>query len=426
MRLFNRARQASASLLFRGGLSAPAEAFAPLQAQGIEVRELSPPDGCRWSLSLTHPDWGMALLSAPRESVLPDAEILGIQRGLDDEERRRILDAGHELRLLVDASRKHVLRDRKLLLRWARLMMGDAGVGLMDTTSQLFWSIARLDEELAHDADLDISAVFCLHAVGDAEGRSCEWLHSHGLAEIGAFDFDILRPSEAVMHVAEDVSRALAFAIVEGELRESQERFGLLWPGGDIRMVPVAEFQAKAPRSERDVRDAEDHDARRAVVCEPAGLVSRLFGTSVRASRFLSGPLPDNSVFSFSSEASQLMATRARQTVGMLGALREEFARLELPALLKLGYETTAGGTEHLWFELHELGDGKADLTLVNAPHDVPHLNEGMRGWHDLGRLTDWTMLSPVGSITPRDVFPARIIRGDPGKVERIMRQSRG
>lgn len=426
MRLFQRARKAPASLWFRGSIAAPAESFGKLRSRGIEVRELAPPEGCRWALSLSHPDWGMALLSAPREPALPCPMLLEMQWGLDDLERQGLREAGHELRLLADSHRKHVLRDRKLLLRWGRLILGDEGVGLADATSQLLWSVARLDDELAHDADLDIGSIFCLHAVAGEHGGGCEWLHSHGLGEIGGFDFDVLRPSESVMAVAEDLSRAMAFAIVEGTLTESHDRFPLVWPGEDIRMVPAAEFQARAPEPERRLRDPEHHDGRRSVACEPAGLFSRLLRHPVRASQFLSGPLPENSVFSFSSEASQLMAERARLTLGVLGALCEELAGLELPTLLKLGYGTTTGGTEHLWFELNELGDGKADLTLVNEPHGVPHLREGQRGWHDLGRLTDWVMLTPAGRISPRDASPARLLRRDREKFERMLKQSRG
>src|SRR5207248_2514776 len=75
-----------------------------------------------------------------------------------------------------------------------------------------------LDDELCHDADLDIESLYTLHAVtGDEAGdEAVIWLHSHGLAEIGLFDFDVLRPSEDLLGRGRDALRAVAFAILDG------------------------------------------------------------------------------------------------------------------------------------------------------------------------------------------------------------------
>ena len=65
-------------------------------------------------------------------------------------------------------------------------------------TSELFWSPAMLDDELAHDADLDVEALYTIHASTTTAARSrVYWLHTHGLEALGAFDIDVLRPSPA-------------------------------------------------------------------------------------------------------------------------------------------------------------------------------------------------------------------------------------
>ena len=63
----------------------------------------------------------------------------------------------------------------------------------------------RLDEELLHEgADLDAESLFVAHSIFDEEQRDADgeprayWLHTHGLAELGTLDFDILRPSPLI------------------------------------------------------------------------------------------------------------------------------------------------------------------------------------------------------------------------------------
>jgi hypothetical protein len=58
------------------------------------------------------------------------------------------------------------------------------------------------------------------------------------------------------------------------------------------------------------------------------------------------------------------------------------------------------------------LGD-TVDATLTNAPHRVPSLTAGQRGEFGLDRLTDWTILSPEGPMTPRNVSAARRLRAN-------------
>jgi hypothetical protein len=71
-----------------------------------------------------------------------------------------------------------------------------------------------------------------------------------------------------------------------------------------------------------------------------------------------------------SDTATELAAERARQTVGVLRGLVEEFAELGLPALIKLGYpRDDGGGREHLWFSVHRLDDASVDATLENRPY---------------------------------------------------------
>jgi hypothetical protein len=82
--------------------------------------------------------------------------------------------------------------------------------------------------------------------------------------------------------------------------------------------------------------------------------------------------------------------------------------------LVKLGYGTDSGdGTEaeHLWFEAHEVLQDSVDATLLNQPFDIADMSEGQRGEHPIERLTDWSILTPVGPLTPRTLEIARQLR---------------
>jgi hypothetical protein len=212
-----------------------------------------------------------------------------------------------------------------------------------------------------------------------------------------------------------DPIRALAFAALEGAIAHDVDRFPLVFPGGDVRLVPVDRFHAEASSEHSSLRDPDDvHSGRRSVVCEPVGGLLGRWRTRPVPSKFVSRVDRDQMVVPFSSAATALMSERAKHTFGVFRALKEEFAGLDLPTVVKLGYETEGGSPgecEHLWFAVHQVLGDKVDATLANAPHRVPSLAAGQRGEFELARLTDWMILSPEGPMTPRNVSASRRLR---------------
>jgi hypothetical protein len=112
-----------------------------------------------------------------------------------------------------------------------------------------------------------------------------------------------------------------------------------------------------------------------------------------------------------SEVATELCADRARRCVSLLESFRDEFQELECMALAKVGHETQSGGREHLWFEVHGVGDRGLDATLLNEPFDIPELHAGHRSVQSFAQLTDWSLMTPVGAITPRSLHTARLLR---------------
>jgi uncharacterized protein YegJ (DUF2314 family) len=374
----------------------------------VYFRSAVPPD----AETVRRPDWDGAEVTVPTD-VPPLREFLEFSAAVTDHERRAAEPASSALLVRVRGQAANVLRDRKRLLRSLRDVMGDDGVMAVDLGSGLPWPRASLDDELSHDADLDVEALYCLHAVHEGSREPVTWLHTHGLAELGGFDVDVLRPGPALMANAGDTMRVFAFAVIERAVTPTTAEFEFAAPDGRVRFVPAKEFMERAASEDAALRfsAADEHLAHRAVLCEPG---RRIFarGDRPQPSRFLEKPPKEGVALFFSDSATELGSERARQTLDVLRALVDEFADLGLPALIKLGYPLDDdSGREHLWFSVHRIEGSSVDATLENQPHGVSRLRAGQRTTHPLEFVSDWTILTPFGSITPRSLVAARTVR---------------
>ncbi len=312
------------------------------------------------------------------------------------------------------------------MLRIANAVLGDDGVMVLDLASQLPWSRASLADELAHDADLDIEAMYCLHSVQSEDESRTDWLHTHGLAELGGFDVDVVAPHPEFVDNCADPFRAIATMILDREIAPDQGRLTFGAPGGEARLVPAATFMREAGPELHDLRDAPDHDANRSVLCEPVGRKLFGFGRGDRPEplHLARRPPPDRFVVYFPTSTTTLMAERARGTVGVLRDRLAEFAEFEPVAIVKLGYPTTGGSHEHLWFTAHAIGETTVDATLENEPFGVD-LQVGERAERPLDLLTDWAIITPAGWITPRSMIAARRLREHADEIRASMAEAK-
>jgi hypothetical protein len=347
---------------------------------------------------------------------------------MDVAERAAVEGVRHGLTVRVPAARKHALRDRKTLLRWFDLLLGQDGVVAVDMLSQLPWPRTALADELAHDADVDIEALYTIHLIheGDAEPPAAYWLHTHGLADLGAFDLDIVAPHPAFTEQCGELFRAVALQALDDAIQPDTDRFTFGHPGGEARLVPADRFMRDAGAPYVTYRDAPDHQERRAVLCEPSSRGVLGFGRrdGIRPLRFAQRPPPEPFVSFQSEAASELMAERARLTLGVLEARWREFAEFQVVPLVKLGYPTTDQSREHLWFELHAIAGDQLDATLVNRPFKVD-LRVNERAMRPVGLLTDWVITTPAGQITPRSDVTSRRLREHADELREAMRTAK-
>ena len=393
-----------------------AQEFAHLESAQINIVGDKPTEWEAWALRLSHPRWGQARLASPKRTEPVPKAVVQFDNRLDESEKSVALHGQSSVSVNLDGAKTDVLRDRKRLLRFLNAVMGEDGLIAYDATASRFWSRAALADELSHDADLDIDSLFTIHAITANQSEEVNWYHTHGLAEIGFFDFDILRPSaDLLTSRCHDFARAVAFAIVEGKVQSSTP-FAKILSTGPLRFVDVAEFNRRAAKRDRDLRDTDEfHNQNRTVLCDPVKVnwFSKLLGSPATPSRMLSAPQGDFMVF-FPTNATRLMARRAQQTYTQFRQLTDEFAELQAKPIVKLGYQVDggdAGDLEHMWFEVHTLNERTIDATLINQPRLVSSLKAGQRRQHPMELLTDWMLLSPTGAINPRDTRPARTAR---------------
>ncbi|NLH15182.1 MAG: DUF4026 domain-containing protein [Phycisphaerae bacterium] len=417
-------------VLFRGSDPLQAHEFEFLKGKGISVTSAPVRNNQRWALQLEHPRWGRATLGCPKESSPPPKFIYDQVGTITEKEKQTVLAAGTSLTIKSEGPEGDLLRDRKHGLRFMHAVMGDDGLGVVDVPGYSVWSRAMLEDELSHDAELDVEQLLAYHAIHDGDKKTY-WIHSHGLGEIGFFDFDIVDPDEGLTVNLSDICRVIAYAIVEGTVEINTDRFLVYKPGGHVRFVPVPEFLRRSPPAIRSrIEWDECHRDNRAVLCEPTGILNRWFG-KVTPSRALSRNFPEDPLLQFSTPASLRMAERARNTYGLLRCLYAEFSEMGFTTLAKIGYRTDGGNEtdiEHLWFSIRALHDDQIDATLENQPYHIARMKQGDRGLHPISQMTDWMILTPAGSINPRNTVAARRMRENPeflDKMRKIMKECR-
>jgi len=311
---WNRGRegQQSGVALFRGGWVPRPEDFRSIEAAGIRLGPAKRLEA-RWSAEVEHPRWGRGtLVSAPGFPVPPEL-LVALDSRLNENEKAEVASCRVAVGLSCERRTGNVLADRKDLLRFLHALLGDAGIAALDCSAQAIWSRGGLEAELAHDAELDIEAIHTLHLIqsgSDDPSRRTEegvcWLHSHGLANIGFWDFDILDPSPDLTGHAQDLLRALAFNVVEARLAPDGAP-GWLAEGASVRAVSVREFlrdsRAEDHLQYRAMVDP-DHTEKHAVLCDEDAQtrVRRFFrGSWPRPSRFLQAPIPERLMILFST-----------------------------------------------------------------------------------------------------------------------------
>lgn len=427
MRWFSRVVDCAGSVYFRGTLPPRLDKLESLASAGVSVTPGPPSEAAHWTATARHEEWGTAEIVCPRHSKGPSRDILEMDVSLTPGERE-VASLGDCSVVVQMRGKSHVLRDRRCLLGFLRAVMGKRGLVALDHTSHRHWSREALEEELFHDAVPDVDMIYALHAVRQGLGAPPSWLHSHGMADLGYVDFDILNPAADLFTSQYDAVRAVALAILEGDLTLSS-RTWTFSNRGDVRLVGVSAFlRQAAPRILQARPDAGgEHGMRRGVVCDAGGGLLGRWIDHPKPSRLLSEDQPPEAVVNFSAQARALMDERARQTYPLLCRLTEELEPYHLPLVATVAYEPDHGGPrERLWVTVDDVLDDRIDGVLLSEPAHITRMHVGQHAVHYADRIVDWQIQTPFGLVTPRNTIAARLIREqNPEEFQRCLAEFR-
>jgi hypothetical protein len=411
-------------VLFRDPTPPRAEAFAPLEAAGFQVTRARDARGAEWAVDLTHERWGRARAGVMRGGGQPPpATIFETDDALLPEDLVALRFARSAVMVEQTDGGDTPLADRKRFLAVLAAVARCGALLAIDLYAQKAWSLDALAEELANDGDVDVAALYKVHAVSSGRGTAI-WLHTHGLAELGLVDFDVLRAAPELLTVDDAAVRSLAFAVVERRLHADGQPFTLASPDGDVALVPVAEFTRLGTPDDVTLRNDEGHDDDRGILCEVRLGELAHFLPAVPAGLLMREQHPSQ-VLQFSAAASQSMARRARGTFAAALRAHDTHPELDLPLLVKIAFGTASGGFEHMWVRAsHPVGE-TIEGELLNEPVEVPQWSKGMRGRWSTGDLSGWRLMTPFGHASPQSLAPLRRLRANPDEARRRVMRSR-
>jgi hypothetical protein len=248
--------------------------------------------------------------------------------------------------------------------------------------------------------------LYRIHAVHPGREGGEWWLHTHGLQRIGLPDLEILRVPKSLVESAAELIRTFVRAHA-GDAVPTRGRCDHLVQGGRIEWIPVPEaipsLRAEDLGGLQDRGGSGSHRGRRAAFVEPGLPRSRW-----------RPPLPLLRGWEECDLVFGLPATEAARTAALARERWSVFARLFAAHGQDAGWRfhasvacaTPGGGVEHLWWAVLEVEPRRVLGRLESRPAARIPLAPGDEAWHDLSRVSDWSIEGPLGAGGPDTVEP--------------------
>jgi uncharacterized protein YegJ (DUF2314 family) len=282
-------------------------------------------------------------------------------------------------------------------------------VAMLDVAACRPQPSAWLLEKAASTIPPSPTNLFCVHAIHDEDkpGNGV-WMHTHGLLRCGSIEIEVLGVPADELDTMSELMVTTATLLIDAGVPEPGHPFAI-GAGIDLIWVPwdtgITRFSRRTLGTERD-RD-ESHSQPSGVLLKPArkrmlGLIPGLHSSPVR----YAPQLRENPVLFVSSLETERMRRLAQLRLPEFCAIQKEYGDVDdWVFLVKLGYQLDQAEndseSEHLWFEVHNIGQDQIDATLSNEPHHITRMHEGDRDKHRLERVTDWAILCPYGHYHP-------------------------
>lgn len=261
---------------------------------------------------------------------------------------------------------------------------------LYDASSELLRTGLETRELAQAPVGVPAGELFTVQIVCDPRGSEV-WVHTHGLQRLARADVEVMCRLRRVGEAGDLAARAARLS-VGGEPIGTGEPFRVA-PRAEAAAVDLEDvLRRRAPDAIGGFRDRDDgqHDGRRVVLVDPGKKRAR------RVLRALSSGPPQ--VVAEDEERDLTEMAHARwDRFGLLFATHrdEEDASFQVKACF---------GSEHLWFEAHDVQRNRVRGRLVSDPLRPREAPKGDDVAIDLERVSDWLVLAggrEVGPWTP-------------------------
>lgn len=285
-----------------------------------------------------------------------------------------------------------------------------------DTSSHFLRSGSEIDRLTNTRVPPRVRELYSIHAVRQEQQPEAKyWLHTHGLTRAGIPECELIELPESDLESGAQLLEAFVAAVLDQELPPPAVPFQI---GHELEVSwrpwhEVADQYPKAFGGRQDRRGLDgSHQGERLIIgpAHPNKHAPRelhgSFISQVVPIEALDALTQRGGIQYLSKRDTERMASLAKERWPIFGMLfaRHKDHREHWSFLAKFGYPVDDGSEserEHLWFDVQDIVPGQIKAALLNEPMYVSSLNQGESDWHDLKRLTDWTIISPLGHFNP-------------------------
>lgn len=365
----------------------------------LTMEMVSPPRApdASWEVACTHEGRRFSVW-AQRSRGTETLHLQKDHRVLTDEERAALEKSQWSLGVVLFFG-DEPLDDFHFQLR-VLVAVAPEGIAAFDLAAFRLHHFEWVKESATSAAPPSPTSLFVMHFVGD--GQTAGWIHTHGLNRCGRLELEMFDVKPEQSRLLGELLNSTAAFFLEQALPAPGEAVEV---GRDLPVLWLPWEEALSRRKPKHGGGKEDRDAVHgeptAVLFVPGKKTFGVFGSGLELPSKHLAVLEGSPILYVSNAHTRRMEVLSRERLPTLKVLFSKLGDNErFKFLVKLGYPTVDprfGSREHIWFEVHSFGAEHVDATCINQPHSVPSLREGLRGTHELGLISDWTIFCPVG-----------------------------
>jgi uncharacterized protein YegJ (DUF2314 family) len=230
-------------------------------------------------------------------------------------------------------------------------------------------------------------------------------MHTHGLLRCGSIEWEILGVEGENSEILYNLINTVGCASIGNFFPEEDEYFELMREVPTL-WLPHEKALGKFPR--KILGGPADRDRWHS---HPSGVLMLkkkflFFFTKYQSLNEIVPMIAEHPLMYVTNEETSRMISLAQERFGDFERHFEDLRGNEdFMFTAKLGYTVDDVedelDCEHMWFKVMNLGDGTLEGELLNQPCNIARMNEGDCGWHSLDVLTDWQIMSVLGTFSP-------------------------